>query len=374
MDQSGPFPFSQPGNHRPSTPPAELQLTALDSSSVLVSWHPPLEPNGIIVEYKIQYFEDSGQPDNRWTTISQDGTTISTEVRGLRSATRYLFKMRACTEVGAGPFTPIKEVHTPLEREELDVSTETGVIMGVCLGILCIFLCMCLSLRSSKTRKVPGGLDSSTMTFQYHLSQSVAPQTSTRVGHQELETLITSQEKNQAASNGENPEEQSLMSTGGDADNLDLEHKWDRKQELYSSFSSKHIDAEVVVHSESSDCKERWQEECEDKHSQNCPWTCLRNGNPPTQPCTRGHNADFQEGPQSPSSAQSDPCLEVMNEYNKHQEEGTSQVCMDRWSPVAFQHVGNQELSAEWECTLPPQKGPISNIQLSTCPVLLGTT
>ncbi|KPP64492.1 immunoglobulin superfamily DCC subclass member 4-like [Scleropages formosus] len=139
---------------RPSSPPAELQLTALDSSSVLASWRPPLEPNGIIVEYRIQYSEDSRQLDWQWTKLSRDGTVISTEVQGLRSATHYFFRMRACTEVGAGPFTPTKEVRTLPEMEgaELDVSTVTGVIVGVCLGLLCVVFCMCFSLRSNKTR------------------------------------------------------------------------------------------------------------------------------------------------------------------------------------------------------------------------------
>lgn len=57
----------------PSTPPEELQLSALDSSSVLVSWRPPLEPNGIIISYWILYSGNLSQPDYLWEKCSQDG-------------------------------------------------------------------------------------------------------------------------------------------------------------------------------------------------------------------------------------------------------------------------------------------------------------
>lgn len=57
----------------PSSPPEELQLSALDSSSVLVRWRPPLEPNGIIVSYKILYSGNLSQPEHMWENLSQDG-------------------------------------------------------------------------------------------------------------------------------------------------------------------------------------------------------------------------------------------------------------------------------------------------------------
>ena len=37
-------------------------------------------------------------------------------------------------------------------RTELDVHAVTGIIVGVCLGLLCVLLCMCFSFRNSKTR------------------------------------------------------------------------------------------------------------------------------------------------------------------------------------------------------------------------------
>ncbi|KAJ3593526.1 hypothetical protein NHX12_005860, partial [Muraenolepis orangiensis] len=145
---------------RPSTPPQELQLSALDSFSVLVSWRPPLEPNGMIVGYSILYSSNLSQPQHLWSNLSQDGTMTSVEVQGLSSDTRYFFKMGASTKMGDGPYSPLKDVHTPSLNYELDVHAVTGIIVGVCLGLLCVLLCMCLSFRNGKTREVSGGLGS----------------------------------------------------------------------------------------------------------------------------------------------------------------------------------------------------------------------
>lgn len=38
------------------------------------------------------------------------------EVQGLSSGTRYFFKLGASTEVGPGPYSPVKDVHTPLPK------------------------------------------------------------------------------------------------------------------------------------------------------------------------------------------------------------------------------------------------------------------
>ncbi|CAG11076.1 unnamed protein product, partial [Tetraodon nigroviridis] len=128
---------------RPSTPPEELQLNPLDSSSVLVSWRPPLEPNGIITGYFILYSGNLSQPDDLWEKLSQDGSITSVEVQGLSSGTHYFFKLGAATEVGPGPYSPVKDIHTPFPKYELDIHAVTGIIVGVCLGLICILLCMC---------------------------------------------------------------------------------------------------------------------------------------------------------------------------------------------------------------------------------------
>lgn len=48
--------------------------------------------------------------------LSSTGSITSTEVAGLQSNKYYYFKIGAYTSVGAGPFSPVKDVHTPPER------------------------------------------------------------------------------------------------------------------------------------------------------------------------------------------------------------------------------------------------------------------
>lgn len=48
--------------------------------------------------------------------LSLAGSITRVEVRGLSSGTRYFFKVGASTDVGPGPYSPIKGVHTPLQE------------------------------------------------------------------------------------------------------------------------------------------------------------------------------------------------------------------------------------------------------------------
>lgn len=59
-------------------------------------------------------------------SLSFSGSITSVEVQGLSSGTRYFFKMGASTEVGPGPYSPVKDVHTPLQKYGMSCSTYIG--------------------------------------------------------------------------------------------------------------------------------------------------------------------------------------------------------------------------------------------------------
>ncbi|XP_064312151.1 immunoglobulin superfamily DCC subclass member 4 isoform X2 [Phalacrocorax carbo] len=180
---------------RPSTPPSDLRLHPLNPYAVQVHWCPPVEPNGIIVEYLILYNANNTQPDDMWTLLTREGNIFSTEVHGLESDTRYFFKMGAKTVVGSGPYSNVKDVHTLREKlsDVLDIHSVTGIIVGVCLGLLCILFCMCASFRNSKQREALPGLDSqaaSNHTYYHRSRQGVAAPSATLDSH-ELESLMS---------------------------------------------------------------------------------------------------------------------------------------------------------------------------------------
>uniref|UniRef100_A0A8C3JKC8 Immunoglobulin superfamily DCC subclass member 4 n=1 Tax=Calidris pygmaea TaxID=425635 RepID=A0A8C3JKC8_9CHAR len=180
---------------RPSTPPSDLRLHPLNPYAVQVHWCPPAEPNGIIVEYLILYNANNTQPDDMWTLLTREGNIFSTEVHGLESDTRYFFKMGAKTVVGSGPYSNVKDVHTLREKlsDVLDIHSVTGIIVGVCLGLLCILFCMCASFRNSKQREALPGLDSQAAgnhTYYHRSRQGVAAPSATSDSH-ELESLMS---------------------------------------------------------------------------------------------------------------------------------------------------------------------------------------
>ncbi|XP_029986812.1 immunoglobulin superfamily DCC subclass member 4 [Sphaeramia orbicularis] len=292
---------------RPFTPPEELQLSALDSSSVLVSWRPPLEPNGIIISYKILYSSNISQPDHLWNNLSQDGSITSVEVQGLSSGTHYFFKLGASTEVGSGPYSLVKDVHIPTQKSELDIPTVTGIIVGVCLGLICILLCMCFSFRNSKARDVSGGLDSTAVTPHFRRGGCPIPSNVPECSYtHELETLMPSGSQESGQPLAEVPEEQSLMASANPGEGEDapapetkaawngsVSHNWANRitryrdtitedpptlingalnmlindngtdvDHLCASLCSNQVEAEVIVHSELSDPGRQKEEEC----------------------------------------------------------------------------------------------------------------
>ncbi|XP_038145772.1 immunoglobulin superfamily DCC subclass member 4 isoform X1 [Cyprinodon tularosa] len=292
-DSTGPFSGTVEEStlpDRPSTPPQELQLSALDSSYVLVSWRPPLEPNGIICSYSILFTVNPSEPEHQWRNLSEDGDIFSTEVNGLSGGTWYFFKVGASTKVGPGPFSSVMDVQTPLPTYELDVHAVTGIIVGVCLGLICILLCMCFSFRNSKSRELSGGLNSTAVTPQCRKVGCPAPAKVPECSDShELETLMPlgTQELGQQRTN--DSEEQSLMI----AWNGSVSHNWvnritryrdtiteespalingalnmfittasmEKDDHLCTSLCSNQVEAEVIVHSELSDPSGEEEEE-----------------------------------------------------------------------------------------------------------------
>uniref|UniRef100_UPI00398E8476 immunoglobulin superfamily DCC subclass member 4 isoform X2 n=1 Tax=Pristiophorus japonicus TaxID=55135 RepID=UPI00398E8476 len=184
---------------KPSTPPSDLKLNPINAYSVRVQWQPPTEPNGIIVEYIILYNANYTQPDDLWNSLSKEGHILSTDVQGLESDTRYFFKMGAKTIVGTGPYSMAKDVQTLAKRilglhDLLDVHSVTGIIVGVCLGLLCILFCICASFCNNKRREGSSGPDShlTNENAHYRRARKASSTHNISLPHaHELETLMS---------------------------------------------------------------------------------------------------------------------------------------------------------------------------------------
>ena len=80
----------------PGTPPENVQVTAQDSSSVVVSWQEPAEPNGRITHYTV--YVNSSADGSR--TI---GPVLTLTISGLSPAQLVRVRVSASTQAGEGP-------------------------------------------------------------------------------------------------------------------------------------------------------------------------------------------------------------------------------------------------------------------------------
>lgn len=108
-------------------------------TSVSLLWQEPEQPNGIILEYEIKYYEkvptgkgrgkgwQAGGPLADHSSYGQDkemqsystlkAVATRATVSGLKPGTRYVFQVRARTSAGCGRFSQAMEVETGKPRE-----------------------------------------------------------------------------------------------------------------------------------------------------------------------------------------------------------------------------------------------------------------
>ena len=75
-------------------------------SQIIISWTPPLRPNGVIIAYEVSYRPtDSSDPETRLNTT--DLETSFTTQSDLEEGTEFIFSVRAYTRVGPGNISSI---------------------------------------------------------------------------------------------------------------------------------------------------------------------------------------------------------------------------------------------------------------------------
>ncbi|XP_027026036.1 ephrin type-B receptor 2 [Tachysurus fulvidraco] len=82
--------------------------------SITLSWSQPDQPNGVILDYELQYYEKNTAEFNSSTLRSQTNTAV---VRVLKPGTIYVFQVRARTVAGFGRFSGKMYFQTMTEEE-----------------------------------------------------------------------------------------------------------------------------------------------------------------------------------------------------------------------------------------------------------------
>lgn len=82
-------------------PPTDVKALVMSSEAILVSWRPPAQPNGIILQYTV-YYKPEGSDGN-----AESNKVLSNQMRyeasGLDKAKPYEFWVTASTNMGEGP-------------------------------------------------------------------------------------------------------------------------------------------------------------------------------------------------------------------------------------------------------------------------------
>ncbi|KAM9495713.1 ephrin type-A receptor 7 isoform 3-T3 [Clarias gariepinus] len=88
---------------------SEVIKERVQEHSIQLSWQEPEQPNGVITEYEIKYYEKD-QKDRIYSTVKSRSTSAT--VNNLKPSTAYIFQIRAFTSAGYGMFGPRLEVTT----------------------------------------------------------------------------------------------------------------------------------------------------------------------------------------------------------------------------------------------------------------------
>lgn len=108
----------------PGSPPTNFSGFTIDDQSVNISWLPPQIPNGQIIGYKVQYYEESTDI----TTYINISSPLANDkyhpshlvVIGLQSATDYHFTIAAVTIIGEGIYSNPIQIRTNDIDSKLD--------------------------------------------------------------------------------------------------------------------------------------------------------------------------------------------------------------------------------------------------------------
>ncbi|KAJ0036380.1 hypothetical protein NQD34_005057 [Periophthalmus magnuspinnatus] len=87
-------------------PPASLSSESPTDTTLILTWTPPVETNGILLGYIVQY-QQEGVGNMEYAFID-DPSTTHIELQSLNSSSYYLFNVRARTAAGEGPATGLR--------------------------------------------------------------------------------------------------------------------------------------------------------------------------------------------------------------------------------------------------------------------------
>ncbi|XP_042614697.1 neural cell adhesion molecule L1-like protein isoform X9 [Cyprinus carpio] len=113
-----------------------LSVTNVQNHKITLTWSPPVDANGLIIGYILQYqlindTEELGSP----TTLNISADSSKLHLQDLEAMSKYKFYLRCCTRVGCGP--AVSEERTTVAEASL-ASIHGGISnQGWFIGLMC---------------------------------------------------------------------------------------------------------------------------------------------------------------------------------------------------------------------------------------------
>ncbi|KAJ7399952.1 hypothetical protein BTVI_109795 [Pitangus sulphuratus] len=112
------------GEQAPASAPRNVQGRMLSSTTMIIQWEEPVEPNGQIRGYRVYYTMEPDQPVSNWQKHNVDDSLLTT-VGSLLEDETYTVRVLAFTSVGDGPLSDPIQVKT----QQGDAKTETSIVL-----------------------------------------------------------------------------------------------------------------------------------------------------------------------------------------------------------------------------------------------------
>ncbi|XP_016159942.1 PREDICTED: receptor-type tyrosine-protein phosphatase S isoform X3 [Ficedula albicollis] len=123
------------GEQAPASAPRNVQGRMLSSSTMIIQWEEPVEPNGQIRGYRVYYTMEPEQPVSNWQKHNVDDSLLTT-VGSLLEDETYTVRVLAFTSVGDGPLSDPIQVKTqqgvpgqPMNFRA-EAKTETSIVLS----------------------------------------------------------------------------------------------------------------------------------------------------------------------------------------------------------------------------------------------------
>ncbi|KAI3368540.1 hypothetical protein L3Q82_025548 [Scortum barcoo] len=136
----------------PSAVPIMHQVSST-SRSFSLSWPPPEQPNGIILDYEIRYYDKSQSSVLNSSEVQTE--TPSVVLEGLRPGTGYVVQVRARTVAGYGAYSKEMLFQTLTDDEyKSELGQQLSLIAGSLVGGVCIVSLVAIAIICTRRRQL----------------------------------------------------------------------------------------------------------------------------------------------------------------------------------------------------------------------------